>query len=473
MEQVIQSYEDDPNCIELLQKLSIDPAAVPYYSLREGILRYKGKLVIGDNGQLKTQLLETFHQSAFGGHSGERATLKRVQLVFFWPKMQSQVKEFVRSCPVCQKNKSENTPYPGLLQQLPVPDMAWTHISMDFIEGLPKSQGKDVILVVVDRFTKYAHFISISHPYTAQDIVTIFLDNVFKLHGLPKIIVTDRDPIFTSNVWQALFKALEVKLHLSSAYHPQTDGQTERVNQCLENYLRCMCFNSPRRWHYWLSLAEWWYNTSYHTSLNLTPFQALYGFPPPMVAEVVIPDTPDLSLQEQMRNRQMANQVIKDTLHKAQARIKHQADKRRSEREFQIGDMAYLKLQPYRHTSLSTHRSLKLHSKYYGPFRILERVGKTAYKLLLPDHCQLHDVFHVSQLKKHIGPQVVPCSDLPLVDTKGTIRVAPAKILQRRLIPRNNEPVVQWLVCWINLPDSEATWEDAAFIQKVFPSFNP
>ena len=140
--------------------------------------------------------------------------------------MQSQVKEFVRSCPVCQKNKSENTPYPGLLQPLPVPDMAWTHISMDFIEGLPKSQGKDVILVVVDRFTKYAHFISISHPYTAQDIVTIFLDNVFKLHGLPKIIVTDRDPIFTSNVWQALFKALEVKLHLSSAYHPQTDGQT-------------------------------------------------------------------------------------------------------------------------------------------------------------------------------------------------------------------------------------------------------
>jgi transposase InsO family protein len=174
---------------------------------------------------------------------------------------------------------------------------------MDFVEGLPKSQGKDVILVVVDRFTKYAHFISLNHPYTAQDVVTVFLDNVFKLHGLPRVILTDRDPIFTSNMWQSLFKALEVKFHLSSAYHPQTDGQTERVNQCLENYLRCMCFNSPKRWHYWLSLAEWWYNTSFHTSLNLTPFQAQYGYPPPMVAEVVIPDCPDIHMQEQLRNR--------------------------------------------------------------------------------------------------------------------------------------------------------------------------
>lgn len=134
--------------------------------------------------------------------------------------------------------------------------------------------------------------------------------------------------------------------------------------------------------------------------------------------------------------------------------------------------MVYLKLQPYRHTSLSTHRCLKLHSKYYGPFRILERIGTAAYKLLLPEGCQLHNVFHVSQLKQHIGPQVVPSKDLPLIDEKGTIRVAPASILQSRMIPRNNEPVVQWLIHWVNLPKSETTWEDASFICKVFPSFH-
>lgn len=135
--------------------------------------------------------------------------------------------------------------------------------------------------------------------------------------------------------------------------------------------------------------------------------------------------------------------------------------------------MVYLKLQPYRHTSLSTHRCLKLHSKYYGPFRVLARIGKAAYKLLLPEGCHLHNVFHVSQLKQHLGPQAIPSKDLPLLDAKGNIKVAPVSILQRILIPRNNEPVVQWLIHWLHLPESEATWEDASFIRKVFPSFHP
>jgi hypothetical protein len=322
--------------------------------------------------------------------------------------MHKQVKDYVRTCPVCQKNKAEHLPYPGLLEQLPVPDMAWTHISMDFVEGLPKSNDKDVILVVVDRFTKYAHFLSLSHPFTVQDVINLFIDNVFKLHGPPAVIVTDRDRIFTSNLWQALFKSMDIKLHLSSAYHPETDGQTERVNQCLENYLRCMCFATPKKWHSWLSLAEWWYNSSYHTSLNMTPFQALYGFPPPMVAEVVLPDCADDKAKEILQNRQLAQQVIKDNLNKAQSRIKAQADKHRSERVLEVGDMVYLKIQPYRHTSLSLHRSLKLHSKFYGPFRVLEKIGKVAYKLLLPNGCLLHPVFHVSQLKKHLGPLVIP-----------------------------------------------------------------
>lgn len=157
----------------------------------------------------------------------------------------------------------------------------------------------------------------------------------------------------------------------------------------------------------------------------MTPFQALYGFPPRMIAEDILPDFPNDTAREISQNRQLANQLIRDNLLKAQARMKHQADRHRTEREIEIGSMVYLKIQPYRHTSLSIQNSLKLHSKYYGPFKVLERIGRSAYKLILPDHCTLHPVFHVSQLKKHIGPTAVPTPDLPLVDDKGLIKVAP------------------------------------------------
>ena len=159
---------------------------------------------------------------------------------------------------------------------------------------------------------------------------------------------------------------------MSTSYHPQTDGQIERVNQCLENYLRCMCCQQPRKWHGWLALAEWWYNTSFHTSLQMTPFQTLYGFPPPMVAESALPDSISKDSDNLLQNRELALEVIKQNLSKAQQRMKHYVDSNRQERSFEAGDMVYLKLQPYRHTSLSLHRHLKLHPKFYGPFRIMQ-----------------------------------------------------------------------------------------------------
>ena len=144
--------------------------------------------------------------------------------------MKKDLAEFIEQCDICRRSKSERVPYPGLLQPLPLPVQSWSHISMDFIEGLPKSAGKDVIMVVVDRFTKYAHFIALTHPFDARQIAEVFMKNVHKLHGLPISIVSDRDKIFTSLFWQELFKCLGTKLELSTAYHPQTDGQTERVN---------------------------------------------------------------------------------------------------------------------------------------------------------------------------------------------------------------------------------------------------
>lgn len=174
---------------------------------------------------------------------------------------------FVRNCETCQRNKYERVATPGLLQPLETPQSIFTDISMDFITGLPKSQGKEVIFVVVDRLTKYSHFIALSHPYSATTVAQTFIDQIYRLHELPNTIVSDRDAIFVSTFWQELLKQLGVSLCLSSAYHPQTDGQTEVVNRCLESYLRCMAGKRPTTWAKWIPLAKWWYNTTYHSTI--------------------------------------------------------------------------------------------------------------------------------------------------------------------------------------------------------------
>jgi transposase InsO family protein len=175
---------------------------------------------------------------------------------------------------------------PGLLQPIPVPQGPWSVITKDFVSGLPKSGGKDVLMVVIDKFTKYCHLLTLSHPFKAAEVAQIFLDSVYKLHGLPSSIITDRDPLFTSCFWQELMKALNVKLNFSTSYHPQTDGQSERLNQCIENYLRCMAFQRPKKWAKWVPMAEWWYNTNFHTAIKTTPFEALYGYTPPQLSLV-------------------------------------------------------------------------------------------------------------------------------------------------------------------------------------------
>lgn len=186
------------------------------------------------------------HDIAIGGHSGVSVTLFRISQVYYWKKLKKDVYSYVKQCEICQKCKGECVNHPGLLQPLPIPEKVWQGISLDFIEGLPKAHNKSVILVVVDRLSKYAHFICLGHPYTAATVAQVFLDNVYNLHGLTHTIVSDRDVVFLSKFWQALFAVQGVQLHHSSAYHPQSDGQTKAVNKCVDGYLRCMCSDRPK-----------------------------------------------------------------------------------------------------------------------------------------------------------------------------------------------------------------------------------
>jgi len=237
----------------------------------------------------------------------------------------------------------EHTKPAGLLQPLPVPQQAWKVVSMDFVEGLPKSSRFDTILVVIDKYTKYGHFIPLAHPFTALQVAQAFMEHVYKLHGLPESIISDRDKIFTSAFWRDLFKLTDTQLLMSSSYHPQTDGQTERLNQCLEGFLRRSVHSCPKQWAKWLPLAEFWYNTSYHSALGRSPFDPmgiLLGHF--VITNEVHTHAPDL--EQWLVERNLLQDVIQHNLLRAQHRMKHYADLQRSEKEFVVGDMVYLKL---------------------------------------------------------------------------------------------------------------------------------
>jgi hypothetical protein len=237
--------------------------------------------------------------------------------LFYWPKFKQYIEKKIAECPVCQISKTERLPNPGLLEPLPIPKAKWDEISMDFTEGLPKSKGHTVILVIVDRLTKYSHFLALSHPYTVQKVAALFMDNILKLHGPPSVITSDRDTIFTSKLWREIFNALQISLTFSTAHHPETDGQTERVNQCLEQYLRCMTFAEPTKWSDWLPAAEWWYNSSYHTTIKMSPFEALYEYPPPFLAQLPTPDQLSPEAQTTLTEKESMLKILQQNLAKA------------------------------------------------------------------------------------------------------------------------------------------------------------
>jgi hypothetical protein len=240
------SYLQDSFTTELLHTLQDGGKGPKDFSLQQGLLLRKGRIWIIKDSPFQHQLLTFIHSNPEAGHSGYHKTIQRAKANFYWKGMRQDIKRFVRECSVCQENKHETILPAGLLQPLPIPSRVWSDIAMDFIEGLPLSHGFSVILVVIDRFTKYGHFIPLAHPFTTSTVAQLFLANIFKLHGMPTTIVSDRDPTFTSSFWRELFNLQGISLAFSSAYHPQSDGQTEALNKCLETYLRCYVGAKPK-----------------------------------------------------------------------------------------------------------------------------------------------------------------------------------------------------------------------------------
>ena len=220
-----------------------------------------------------------------------------------------------------------------------------------------------------------------------------------------------------------------------------------------------------------LPWAEWWYNTAYHSALKMTPFEALYGYAPPAIKPYIPGSTVVANVDAQLRSRDELLALVKRNLHQAQARMKAYYDKNHTERQFQVGDWVYVKLQPYKQTSVSTTAFHKLASRYYGPFQVLERIGEVAYKIQLPATARIHNVFHVSLLKKKVGHNATVEATLPDISDSSAFKWVPEEILQIRMIKHKGAAATQWLIRWLGTSKEEATWEFAEDIKQRYPDF--
>jgi hypothetical protein len=270
--------------------------------------------------------------------------------------------------------------------------------------------------------------------------------------------------------WKELIKAVGTKLNYTTAYHPQTDGQSEQVNQCLEQYLRCAVQDSPKQWRKWLAMAEFWYNSSYHTAIGCSPFKALYNTEPNFGAFPNLTVADGSPAMEEVEDFQQHNTLLRDKLLQAQRRMKSQADRKRSERVFTVGEQVLLKLQPYAQQTVVNRPYPKLSYKFFGPFTVLERIGAVAYRLQLPATAQVHPVFHVSQLKPFVPKYTPVFREMPAVPDLASFTSLPERILDRRLVRAGNAAATQVLIKWSGLGEEQATWEDYNRLQQCYPS---
>ena len=463
-----------PPAAEILKGYTIDSSISSQACFTpgsEGLLYQDDRLVLPDALGIRQKVFHALHSTPFAGHKGIHATSKLIKRDFYWPNMDADIAAWIQVCPPCQRNKGRNQLPGGLLEPLPVPTRRWSDISLDFITHLPVTrQGHTAILVVVDRLSKLVHFVPTRDTASSEDVARLFIDNIFVHHGMPERIVSDRDSRFTGTFWQNMCDIWQVQRQLSTAYHPQTDGQTERVNRTLEDMLRHWCSPDQDDWDDHLKLAEFACNNATHASTGETPFMLTFGQHPLTPASLF-----RLDEHGKLRNP-VANQFaagMHDRIQKArmfligaQARQKSYADQGRRAVQFKIGQ--YVKLSTINLASRAKGTP-KLHPKYIGPFQVLERIGPQAYKLLLPEEMRIHNVFHVSLLQAwHSSPSGPPPAQVLLVKDDEQFEVD--SILDHQDEGSARRKKRSYLVSWKGYPMEDATWEPEAHLKNASSS---
>ncbi|WVZ75945.1 hypothetical protein U9M48_023957 [Paspalum notatum var. saurae] len=401
LEQEIREHQKNDEKLQEIREL-LKLGKTPHFREDEqGTLWYKNRICVPNVDSIRKLILSEAHDTAYSIHPGSTKMYYDLKERFWWYGMKRAVAEYVAICDTCQRVKAEHQRPAGLLQPLKVPEWKWEEITIDFIVGLPRTQkGYNSIWVVVDRLTKVAHFIPVNTTYSGAKLAELYISRIVCLHGVPKRIISDRGSQFTSRFWEQLHDSLDTKLRFSTAYHSQTDGQTERTNQILEDMLRSCAIQYGTSWDKCLPYAEFSYNNSYQASLKKSSFEALYGkrCRTPLFwnqtgeKQVFGPDIIQ-DAEQQLR-------IVQENLRVAQSRQRSYADVRRRDLSFKVDDHVYLNVSPMRGIHRFNMKG-KLAPRYIGPFKILEKKGEVAYRLELPPSLSgVHDVFHVSQLKK-------------------------------------------------------------------------
>jgi hypothetical protein len=429
------------------------------FTLKDGLL-LKEDLIFLPTEELQLHVFRSRHCSAPAGHFGVAKSVELISRDYWFPKMRRVVGKFIANCDACQRSRPHrHAPY-GLLHPLPVPAAPWTDISMDWITDLPSSSGFDCILVVKCRLTKMAHFIPVLKTATSEDTANSFIRDIFRLHGFPLSIVSDRDPKFTSRFWKRFMQLLGVNLNLSSAFHPQTDGSTEVINQVIEQYLRVFCSYQQDDWCSLLPTCEFAYNNSVVSTTEMTPFFANTGRHPIFDSSVVrLPSTVP-SAEEHVKIMTTINEDLRANLAHAQGCYTKQANKSRLPApDLQVGDLVFLN----RKNIKTARPSLKLDHRHVGPFKISRKVNPVAFELSLPKNMRIHPVFHVSLLEPKTKDTVkafVQPRPPPLIVSE-QVQYEVQEVLDSRLTGKSKAP--QYLLRWKGYSPADDSWEPAAY----------
>lgn len=429
----------------------------------EHVVFWKHRIYVPKDKKLREDIIRQHHDSAIAGHPGRFKTHELITRNYWWPRIQADVRLYVEGCEICQRTKSHRSKLTAPLSPNEIPTKPWEIISVDMIGPFPESFGYDAILVFVDRFTKKMEAIPTNVELTSMGTAKLYRDHVWKHHGLPRKVISDRGPQFVSQFIINLFTLLGIKANRSTAYHPQTDGQTERVNQDIEQYI-CIFVNERQDdWAEWIPMAQFSYNDKIHTSTGYSPFFLNYGQHPWKGAEprVAVKSQPAVDFVEQMKKiREDAEAALKAA---AETMKRFYDRKRRPARTYRPNDQVYLE-----GTNINTrYPAKKLADKRWSPFKVIEKIGSSLYRLDIPKNWKaIHPVFHESLLTPFVKPSFPSQKKKPPPPPRivnGEEEYEVEEIVDSRFGRKG----LEYLVSWKGMPKEETSWEPEAHVTNA------